>query len=413
MTPKTLAKVILPILVLLLAGALYQVLMASKTTRQQPELVEKVWQIETIEAQRESLAPGVTLYGRIESPELLRAAAPGGGVVEKVFVRVGARVARGAALLDMDRRDFQASLLQAQADLRDVENQIAELKIRHQSNQAALATERILLDLAAAEVERLAKLQQQNLSTDTALNGARSELGRQQLAVTSRELEVDSFPAKLQILRARADRARARMDESQLAMSRSSIKAPFDAIVSRVEVSSGDRVSLGQILITLFPIDSLEIRAHLPVNYIDSVQRAIATGQTLSARIVRRDDLGEFELMRLAGEAEATGIDVYFAVPDIDEQMRPGELLPLELELPEQADVIAIPYQAIYGNSRIYQVADERLRAIDVTTVGQMRDRDGNTRVLVRSEEIASGDLIATTHLPNAVAGLKVSIHER
>ena len=412
MISKSQVRVLLPILVLLLVGALYQVLMASKTTRQQPELVEKVWRIDVIQAQRQSLAPSLTLYGRIESPELLRAAAPGGGVVEKVYVRDGARIKRGATLVEMDRRDFQASLLQAKADLRDVENQIAELKIRHKSDQAALQTERELLGLAAAEVDRLDKLQKQNLSADTALNSARTELGRQRLAVTSRELEVDSFPAKLKILQARADRATAQMDESELAMSRSSIKAPFDAIVSRVEVSAGDRVSLGQILVSLFPVDSLEIRAHLPVNYIDSVQRSISSGQTLQARIARRNDLGSFELLRLAGEAEATGIDLYFAVGKIDGQMRPGELLPLELELPLETDVIAIPYQAIYGNSRVYQVVEERLRAIDVLTVGQTRDRDGKTRVLVRSDELDTGDLIATTHLPNAVAGLKVSIHE-
>ena len=403
-------KIVLPILVLLLAGGIYQVLLASKTERQQPELVEKVWRIDVIEAQPESLSPSVTLYGKIESPELLKAAAPGSGVVEKVYVRNGARVSQGEPLIELDRRDFEASQLQAQADLADIESQIAELEIRHISDQAALETERELLALADAEVDRLDQLQQQNLSADTALNAARSELGRQRLAVLSRELEVNSYPAKLRMLRARGDRARAEMDRAQLAMQRSAIDAPFDAIVSGVEVSAGDRVSLGQILISLFPLDSLEIRAHLPVSHIDSVQQAIASDEVLQGRLARDGKAQHFPLLRLAGEAEATGIDVYFKIGDIERPMRPGELIPLDLKLPIVDDVYAVPWQAIYGNSRIYQVVDERLRAVDVTTVGQTRDQDGETRVLIRSGQISAGDQIAATHLPNAVAGLKVVV---
>lgn len=402
--------IILPFLVLLVSAVIYFSLVNSKTERPKPALSEKVWQVEVISADRQALAPTITLYGRIESPEQLKAAAPGGGIVQEVFVRNGARVQQGQQLVTLDRRDFEAELLQAEADLRDIDNQIAELKVRHEANRLSLATERNLLELAAAEVQRLVKLQQQNLSTDTALNSARSELGRQQLAVNSRALDVDSYPARLQILEARHDRGKAQLAQARLAMSRSEVRAPFDAIISEVSVAAGDRVSLGQMLISLFPLETLEIRAHLPINYIDSVQRAIARGEALDASVANRGDLGRFPLLRLAGEAEATGIDVYFAIDSIDAQLRPGELLPLNLRLPAESDVFAVPYQAIYGNSRIYVVVDERLQAIDVTSVGQSRDATGKVQVLIRSDAIGVGDQISVTHLPNAVSGLKVKI---
>ena len=411
MISRAQARLILPLLVLLLAGGIYQALMASKTERRQPELIEKIWRIDVIEARRQRLSPSVTLYGRIESPEQLQAAAPGGGVVAKVFVRDGDPVLEGQQLVTLDRRDFEAALLQAQADLRDLDNQISELEIRYQSDRQALQTERELLAFAAAEVERLDKLQQQNLSADTALNSARSELGRQRLSVMTRQLDVDSYPARRQILLARRDRARAELGRAQLAMQRSEILAPFDAIVSEVAIAAGDRVSLGQILISLFPIDSLEIRAHLPLNHLDAVQQALGRGQALEARLARRGDSRSFALLRLAGAAEATGIDAYFAV-EPGMQMRPGELLPLELYLPPVDDVIPLPYQAIYGNSRIYRVVEERLQALDVTSIGQTRSADGQTLVLIRSGAIEAGDRIAITHLPNAVSGLKVETDE-
>ncbi len=158
MTTRSRLKFLLPMLVFLLAGVAYYSLVASKTQRERPVLTEKIWQIEVIPAQRQALSPNLTLYGRIESPEMLKAAAPGGGIIERVYVRNGARVKRGDALVTMDRRDFNAALLQAEADLRDIESQIAELEIRHRSDQAALETERELRDLADAEVERLVGL---------------------------------------------------------------------------------------------------------------------------------------------------------------------------------------------------------------------------------------------------------------
>jgi hypothetical protein len=134
----------------------------------------------------------------------------------------------------------------------------------------------------------------------------------------------------------------------------------------------------------------------------------MAKGESLDASVASRSDLGRFPVVRLAGEAEATGIDIYFAIDSIDTQLRPGELLPLNLSLPAENDVYAVPHQAIYGNSRIYLVADDRLRAIDVTSVGQTRDASGNVQVLIRSDDIRDGDRISVTHLPNAMSGLKV-----
>ena len=401
-------KFILPVLILLAAAGLYQALLASKTERSKPVLSEKVWQIEVIEARRQSLSPSITLYGRIESPEALKAAAPGGGVVERVLVRDGDRVGNGQLLVKMDRRDFEAALLQAQADLRDIENQIAELRIRHRANLSRLETERELMGLAAAEVDRLETLKQRQLSAETQLNEAHSELGRSELEVMSRQLEVDSFAAKLQILQARHDRGKAQLDQARLAMDRSSVTAPFDAIVSEVAVSAGDRVLLGQLLVSLFPVAGLEIRAHLPTSYIASVQRALGAGQRLEASVAGQPGLGRFPVVRLAGEAEATGIDLFFAIDLPPDQLRPGELLPLIMDLPAVADVFAVPYQAIYGNSRIYRVVEQRLEAVDVHAIGQSRDAGGAVRVLIRSDTIQPGDRIAVTHLPNAVSGLKV-----
>jgi lipopolysaccharide export system protein LptC len=73
--------------------------------------------------------------------------------------------------------------------------------------------------------------------------------------------------------------------------------------------------------------------------------------------------------------------------------------------------VFAVPYQAVYGNSRVYRVVENRLQALDVASIGQSSVEDGRALVLIRSSDIETGDQIAITHLPNAVSGLKVQIN--
>lgn len=414
---RSILKFVLPILVIAIALGLFQVLKASKPDRDKPELKEKVWQVDVVLANKQSISPELTLYGRVESPELLHAAAPAGGVVSQVLVQNGTRVQQGDILVQMDRRDFESVMVHARSDLTSIKNQIRELEIRHRSNQTALKTERELLALADKDVQRALSLKNQKLGSDSALNDARSALGRQQLSVISRELEVESFDIKKSNLESERDRQVARLNDAQLMIERSEVVAPFDAIISATPVSIGDRVSTGQTLVSLYPVDGLEIRAHVPARYVNSIQQASAQGKQHYAVIstapgsTGKQSL-QLQLIRLAGEAQASGIDAYFRSGDASYDFRPGSLLSLNFGLPEQPNVMAVPYQAIYGNSRIYLLKEDRLEAVNVESVGQYLKPDGSAALLIRSVKVNENDQIVVTHLPNAVDGLKVSRFE-
>ncbi len=412
MTSRKFLKALLPFVVVGVSMAIANHMIDTRAEKKQPELREKIWQVDVIEASRQSLSPSITLYGRVESPEQLQAAAPGAGIVDQINVRQGDGAVKGDILVSMDRRDFETQRVQAESELSDLKSQMSELKIRHNANLALLETERELLKLAEADVVRMRKLKNQNLGSATTLSEALNSRGRQQLSLQNRQLDVDSFPAKLQMLEARQQQSRARLAEAKLRIERSTVIAPFHAIISSVPISVGDRVSVGQNLITLYPVHSLEIRAHIPHNYIADIQAAMINSEQLKAQIKGRQAGLEFKLIRLSGDAKATGIDAYFDTATISQSLRPGELLTLTLALSPEPGVLAIPYQAIYGNARIYVKRDNRLVGIDVETVGQFRAKNEagttGTRLLIRSELIKDDDFIVVTHLPNAITGLKV-----
>jgi HlyD family secretion protein len=409
---RLLFKFILSMLVMALGIALFSYLKQSRPERPQPKLKEKVWNVAVIEAMPQDLSPHLTLYGETETPALLRAAAPGAGVVAEILVRKGDRVRSGQQLLVLDPRDFEPAVQQAEADVLDLQAQLNDLQLRHESNQALLAEEQRLLELAQAELARNQRLSKQNLGSDSALDAARNTLSRQELSLISRQSEIQRYAASRAQLQARLQRSQAQLAEAQLALQRSRIVAPFDGMVSAVEVAAGDRVQIAATLLSLYPVAQLEVRARIPVRYQGEIQAALTAGEVLHAEAQMAGHRVQLILDRLAGEAAPGGIDGLFRVAAGGEFLRLGNLLKLQLQRPLQHDLVAIPFHAIYGNNRIYLLKEGRMQGLTVENVGQYLPPDAPPQLLIRSAVIEPGDSIITTHLPQAVSGLKVNVLE-
>ena len=388
--------------------AVFVALKLSGTAQQPVESRERVWRVDTLIAQPARLSPVLTLYGRVESPELLHAAAPADGRVDSVQVREGQRVEPGQLLLTMDPRDFVPRVQQAQADVDDLQAQLQRERLQHAANQDALAHERKLLELAERALNRARDLRERKLGSDVAEDEARENRRRQLLAVTTRQLDVDEHEARLRQYQARLERAEAMLVQAQLDLERSTVSASFHGFVARVEVAAGDQVKQADTLLTLYPLSALEVRAKLPAPYQQELLEALSTGRTLraTARTGNRDVV--LELDRVAGEADASGIDGLFRIQQGAEQLRLGSMVTLWLQRDPQADVVAVPYTALYGNDRMYKLVDGRLQGITVVALGDYTGTGDQATLLVQSPQLRAGDQLVITHLPNAATGLRV-----
>ena len=411
MNKRKLLTRLLPLLILLLAIAAVIYMISSKPERKKPVASEKVWQVNVIQAQPRALSPNLTLYGEVETQALLKAAAPGAGLVSRVEVKPGDRVSQGQLLVAMDPRDFSVARQQARADVTDIEAQLSELDLRHRSNLQTLEEEKNLLELARKEVSRIERLKSNNLSSESALSSAREMLGKQSMSLIARQLEVDRYPSTRKQVQARLARAQARLEETELAAERSEVYAGFDGVVSEVLVSTGDRVRVADVLVSLYPLDSLEIRARVPASYQAEIQQALQSDEPMTAYAEVAGRKLMLTLRRLAGEADPSGIDAYFQVIEGVDNLRIGNLIKVELQRPLQQNVVAVPFRAIYGNNRIFLHVDGRMSAMDVESVGQIAGESGDkATLLVRNPALKAGDDIITTHLPNAVQGLRVKV---
>ncbi len=398
----------LPALIILCAVAVFIGLKATRP--QQPQVLpqERIWYVKTIEAQPQRLSPVLTLYGQVETPDLLKAAAPGRARVQQVLVREGNRITPNQLVLTLDPRDFEPKVQQAQARVDELHARIDSERLRHASDREALKHNQSLLELAQLALERAKKMKQKKLGSEAALDQAREAYERQALVLTAGKLALDDHNARLNQLRAQLQEAEAELTSARLDLERSRIHAPFAGFVAQVAVAAGDQVTANQFLLSMYPRDRLEIRAKIPAPFQTELQRAVAAGETLQATADFGGEPLHLMLDRVAGEADPSGIDAFFRIDGGAAQLRLGSRLSLALQRPAHENAVAIPAAALYDGNRIYILADGRLQGIDVTRIGEHIGPHGSPELLITNPQIKAGDRIVTSHLPNAITGLRV-----
>ena len=401
----------LPLLILLLASAGAAALIATKPKPKPVAVVERAWLVSTQEARPVRYTPSVTLYGRIESLWSSELTAAVSADVREVAVVEGDSVVKGDLLVRLDDRDVRLELAQREAELKQAEARIATEITRHEANLELLPREQSLLKLTRSEVSRLQDLVRKKVGAQSALDTARQASEKQAIALSLRQQAVDEHAARMAEVEAARDRAGALRDQALLELERATILAPFNGRISRVLVSPGRRVRVGDPLVSLYDTDELEVRAQLPNRHLPIIRAALLAGQPLSVQGEIDGITLQAELRSLAGEVGSGtgGVDGLFRVVQGGSQISQGRFVRLELSLPPQDDLIALPHEAIYGTDRIYLLdGDSRMLPYRLERVGETLMDDGSTRVLVRAPELDAGARVITTQLPNALEGLLV-----
>lgn len=405
---KRLIKFLLPVLILAVGFGVFQYLKQTRPERPPAELVERVWRIEAETVEPRRLSPGLELYGSVQTPDLLRAAASAQARVAGVLVREGDRVEAGQLLVELDPRDFSFRLAQARARIDELEAQVESEQTGHETDLAAFEQERKLLAIAQDGVERASQLTKQRVGSQTDLDIAEQELARQALAVSNREMSIADFPARRRALEARLASARAGLEEIALELERAPVVAPYDAIIAKVSVTAGDQVRKDDVLLTLYAIDSLEVRARIPAPFQAELSASLQAEGRLPAMATVGERTLKLSLERLAGEASASGIDGLFDIEDEEGLLRAGQMIALRLERPPRDGVVPAPFGAVYGGDRVYTLVDGRMKGVSVRSLGSWFTETGEERLLVQAPDLAAGDRLIVTHMPNAVDGLRV-----
>lgn len=397
---------LLPLLILALGVAAFLWLRATRP--ESPSVIpeERSWRVETLVAAPGRHAPVLPLYGEVTAPEMLTVTAPLAGRIAERPVREGQKVARGELLVALDEADVRPPLAQAEAEVADRRAQISSERVRHDSDLTTLDRERELLETARRQLERTRSLVGRNLASQSDLDAARNELARVRVTVAARERAIAEHPARLEGLEAGLARASAVLAAARRDAERSRVEAPFDGIVTRIRVAPGDQVAARGELLSVYPEEGLELRARIPQRHQAELLDALAGNERLEAT---GEGGARFALVGLAGESDPAGTEAIFRLEAGGAGLRPGSLLAVSLARPPVPDSVAVPDSALYGNDALYLMDEEgRMRRLSVTRHGEVLRDDGERWALASGEALAEGDRVITTHLPNALQGLRV-----
>jgi multidrug efflux pump subunit AcrA (membrane-fusion protein) len=410
MPQSRLLRFLLPLLILALGIIGFLILRATAPESPPMAVGERVWRVNTETVSPATLSPTLTLYGHVTTPRTANLRAAVEADVLETPAEEGRGVTAGDVLVRLDAREIRLLMAQREADVADIRAQISAERLRNARDREALGHDEALLELARRAVARAEDLLARNLGSHSSLDDARRAYEQQALAVNTRRLALEDFGARLEQLEARARRAESLLEDVRLDLERTQVRAPFDGRIARLAVAPGERVRVGDALVTLYDAAALEVRARIPALYLPVVRNALEADERLAARGEIDAREVRLELTRLAGEAPATGAGVegLFRIVEGGEHAALGRFMTVHLELPAQDNVVALPFEALYGTDRIYRVEEGRMRVIRVQRRGEWIETLGRERVLVFSPEIRDGDRLVTTRLPNALDGLRV-----
>jgi RND family efflux transporter MFP subunit len=406
-------KLIIPAFIFILAFAFFAVMVSTREKSPVIETGERVWRVEQAEVVPQTLAPIITLYGKIETPDLFNAAAPINTLVEQVNIKEGEYVKKEQLLLTLDQRDFLPLLKQSRGKVDELNALIKSEKLKHEINLKSLSHEKKLLRLSEKALQRAETVKRKKLGSISETELAMQQVEKQRLLLIARQFSVDEHQARLEQLQARLLQAEAELEKSQLALERSKIYAPFSGVVAKVNVAAGDRVNNNEKLLSLYSMDKLEIRAKLPNTIMAEIKQDLLDNKTLTGMAYTGSKSFPIVLERLSGEGSASGVPAIFSVAEDNIRIRLGTIVVVRLQRTSKPDLIAVPYQAMYGYDHLYKIVDARLHSVTVETVGEYQldaplQSTPDKMLLIRSAELKAGDHILVTHLPNAFNGLKV-----
>ena len=351
-----------------------------------------------------------------------------GGEVIAVLVQEGDRVLAGQALAQLEIQNLQVQRQQFEAQKAEAQARLLELE------QGARREDIAAAEAEVRDLENQLKLQEAQRSRREFLY-AEGAIAREQL---------DEFAFGAEALKARLDRARSQLNELlngtrieqitaqravvqqleasiadvDVTISKSTLKSPFDGIISTRQVDEGAVVGSGQSVVRLVEDAAPEARIGIPTDAANQLQ--VGNRAAVAAKTDRYSATVAAVLPEVDPNTR-TQVVVFQLEPAAIWRINPGQTLRVEMTETIPAEGIWLPTEAltqgIRGLWNAYAVvpakAGAEARAIEGNTAYEVQPQaveilqQESDRVLVRGT-LQAGDRVVARGVHRLVPGQRV-----
>jgi membrane fusion protein, multidrug efflux system len=286
--------------------------------------------------------------------------------VRQISVKEGDKVTRGQIIAQLD---------------------VADLKARLASQQAALDESRARLALAEKNRETNQALLKQNFISQNAYDGIASSVDVNQATVRAAE-------AQLQI-------ARRAMDDAV-------VRSPMDGIISKRFVQPGEKINFDSPLAAIVSLNQMELEAPVPASEIPRMK----AGQIVNFNVDGfngRAFSGKVARINPSAENGSRSITVYISVDNADNALKGGMFAKGNITLEKSAPVPVVPLGALLedkGQTVVHQIVDGKIIAQPVT-VGLRSEDEGVAEIKSGAKE---GAIVVAVKLDSIKPGALVTL---
>ena len=413
------------LVVAILAGgggaAWYWLTHKPKARRKPPAPQARLVEVHTAEVGRETVV--VRAMGSVAPAQSIQLAPRVGGEIVAMspeFVP-GGLFRAGDVICRIDPEDYDLALERAKAEAQRQAGLAAQAKATVSQRQTDVTQAQSQLDIEMGQ-QSVARREYELLGET---EGAREALVLREPQLKAAHAAVEAARAALEAAQASRDAARAAhetanvaVDRAELDLARTTVRAPFNAVVQSREVNLGSQVQAGTPMATLIGTDAYWVEASVPVDELRWIRFPGQAGEAGSpVRIFdeaawgpKTSRTGKVIRLESALETEGRMARVLVSVPDpLVQEDASGETPPMLLgsyvrvgiEGSALDDVIALDRTLLREGNQVWLMDEAGQLAI--RTVGiAYRGRD---RVLI-SGGLADGDKVVTTNLMAPVAGM-------
>lgn len=320
-----------------------------KDAKKEPEVVLQMAQEDILAVESNALASGPVITGSIQPERRADLRAEVGAVVIQVLKENGEAVKKGDVLVRLDETSIRDSLTSAEEASRAAQQSLAQAERMHERNTTLRASGMVSTQaLEDAEIRR---------------NNALSDLSA----------------------------ARSRLVAARQQLSRTTVRAPFDGIVSERKVSNGDTAQVGKELIKVIDPSSMRFEGLVSADKIGEVK----VGQPVLFRVngyPGQNFSGKIKRVDPAANAVTRQVEVLVEFAESAQPRVAGLYAEGRVESKSSSSLMVPPSALVQAgdNNYVWRVKGGTVNKVPLT-IGARDERSGRWQVL---SGLAPGDTI-------------------